>query len=217
MLGCLYNDSFYSTIHSEPIHEESSRAISCVAMCYGCWGWGGWVFTLTIETLQATDIKVIYFTHREKRGTPSLIPTLPFFLSPRPTLPLSSCSSHFPPSLRPTRHPPSPCSSTPPPHHHHQPQCDGFVLLLCSVWQGNPRLEWGKGPAPFCRPGCSITDTQRSWGLGEAAGHLVSEWALWPVWPVNSDAFLRNISVMRLHFEAFFAEITYKLTILCLY
>lgn len=90
----------------------------------------------------------LFHWHRKERSPlPSssflfFSPTLP----PHPALPLSSCSSHFPPSVHPTLHPCMPALL--PLLLLLWPQCDGFVLLLRSVWQGNPRLEWGRGPTP---------------------------------------------------------------------
>lgn len=85
-----------------------------------------------------------------------------------PILPLSSCSSHFPPSLIPPCTPA--CTSTSP----FFLQCGAFVLLLCSIWQGTPHPTptptpvWTEGESDrLWAPDWSNGNAQKRRGLGE--------------------------------------------------
>lgn len=123
-------------------------------------GGGGLTLTLTIEKHKSN----LFYWQRKER-TP---PPLPFFLV-----------------LPPRHHPSSPTQqlflSLSAPPLQAVPEYDGFVLLLCSVRQGNPpRLDCMQGSGCPWMLECSGVDAPTSRGLGGTAGHLVSKWALWP-------------------------------------
>lgn len=164
LCGEAFRDIFAELSTLRQYCGENSIAISCVivrlSICVCLkrpeggmrWGGGGPHPNDSIVWTGRKHKSNLFHWQRKERTSPSFLQLsfspVPPPPHPHPTLPLSSCSSHFPPSLlHPTLHP---CMLT---HLPHQPHCDGFVLLLCSVWQGNPRLEWGRGPTPSERRG----------------------------------------------------------------
>lgn len=137
MLGCL---QICVTTPSQYC-GETSVAISCVivrlsiCVCLKRPEEGGGGHPNDRALTGCKHLSNLFYLQRKEKP-PSPIPPAFFFPVPPPhrILPLSSCSSHFPPTLHP-------CMVT---HLPHQLQC-WLCFIVVQHLAGKPRLEWGRG------------------------------------------------------------------------